>query len=140
MLFITQIFTFACTNNTCMFINHFHCWMLNDNFDCDDLGTVISHNVINVLFHWVKFQFLFHMESQYFRGIYIINSNNTISFQNIFFNFSVILGNAYLSLFFAAGQNPKSLKQSMSAYSQAVSVISIYISILSIKILPILCF
>ena len=41
----------------------------------------------------------------------------------------MILGNAYLSLFFAAGQNPKSLKQSMSAYSQAVSVISIYIYI-----------
>lgn len=31
----------------------------------------------------------------------------------------MVLGNAYLSLFFAAGQNPKSLKQSMSAYSQA---------------------
>ncbi|XP_076109796.1 tetratricopeptide repeat protein 5-like [Mytilus galloprovincialis] len=31
----------------------------------------------------------------------------------------LVLGNAYLSLFFAAGQNPKSLKQSMSAYLQA---------------------
>uniref|UniRef100_A0A0L8FQK4 Tetratricopeptide repeat protein 5 OB fold domain-containing protein n=1 Tax=Octopus bimaculoides TaxID=37653 RepID=A0A0L8FQK4_OCTBM len=30
------------------------------------------------------------------------------------------LGNAYLSLFFAEGQNPKTLKQAMSAYNQAV--------------------
>ncbi|GAB1599628.1 repeat 5 [Argonauta hians] len=29
------------------------------------------------------------------------------------------LGNAYLSLFFAEGQNPKTLKQAMSAYNQA---------------------
>jgi len=34
----------------------------------------------------------------------------------------VILGNAYLSLFFAAGQNSKVLKLCMSAYQQAVSV------------------
>ncbi|KAK3085322.1 hypothetical protein FSP39_001450, partial [Pinctada imbricata] len=31
----------------------------------------------------------------------------------------LILGNACMSLFFAAGQNPKNLKSSMSAYSQA---------------------
>ncbi|XP_046381008.2 tetratricopeptide repeat protein 5-like [Haliotis rufescens] len=31
----------------------------------------------------------------------------------------LILGNAYLSLFFTAGQNPKVLKQCMSAYAQA---------------------
>ena len=41
---------------------------------------------------------------------------------------SVILGNAYMSLFFALGQNPKNLKSSMSAYSQAVSYGSIVTS------------
>ena len=35
----------------------------------------------------------------------------------------MILGNAYLSLFFDAGQNPKVLGQAMSAYKQAVSCI-----------------
>lgn len=33
----------------------------------------------------------------------------------------VILGNAYLSLFFMTGQDPKILKQCISAYIQAVS-------------------
>ena len=33
----------------------------------------------------------------------------------------VVLGNAYLSLFFFAGQNPGSLKQCMAAYKRAVS-------------------
>jgi len=34
---------------------------------------------------------------------------------------AVILGNAYLTKFFACGQNPAVLKQSLSAYQQAVS-------------------
>ena len=33
----------------------------------------------------------------------------------------VILGNAYLSLFFMTGQDPKVLKQCISAYTHAVS-------------------
>ena len=37
---------------------------------------------------------------------------------------SVILGNAYLSLFFSGGQDPRVLKQCMSAYSQAVSIVT----------------
>ncbi len=34
---------------------------------------------------------------------------------------SVVLGNAYLSLFFVSNQDPQILKQCTSAYSQAVS-------------------
>ncbi len=34
---------------------------------------------------------------------------------------SVVLGNAYLSLFFMSNQDPQILKQCTSAYSQAVS-------------------
>ena len=33
-----------------------------------------------------------------------------------------ILGNAYLAHFFSVSQNPRTLKQAMSAYKQAVSV------------------
>ena len=32
-----------------------------------------------------------------------------------------ILGNAYLAHFFSVSQNPRTLKQAMSAYKQAVS-------------------
>lgn len=35
-----------------------------------------------------------------------------------------ILGNAYLSVFFAIQQNPRTLKLAMSAYHQAVSTVS----------------
>ena len=35
---------------------------------------------------------------------------------------SDILGNAYLSLYFNTGQNPKISQQALSAYSQAVSI------------------
>ena len=41
----------------------------------------------------------------------------------IFLIISVILGNAYLSLFFSKDQSPKILKQCMSAYQQAVSTL-----------------
>lgn len=37
-----------------------------------------------------------------------------------------ILGNAHLSRFFVISQNPKILKQCISAYSQAVSFLKIY--------------
>lgn len=40
---------------------------------------------------------------------------------SVFSFFIVVLGNAYLSLFFFAGQNPGSLKQCMAAYKRAVS-------------------
>lgn len=42
------------------------------------------------------------------------------SFFNLYF--SVVLGNAYLSLFFASNQSTKILKLCMSAYQQAVSI------------------
>ena len=35
-------------------------------------------------------------------------------------DFAVILGNAYMSLFFAVGQASQALDQSMKAYAQAV--------------------
>lgn len=41
-----------------------------------------------------------------------------------------ILGNAHLSSFFGIQQNPKILKQALSAYSQAVSLISFYYNLL----------
>lgn len=37
--------------------------------------------------------------------------------------FAVILGNAYMSLFFAVGQASQALDQCMKAYAQAVSVV-----------------
>lgn len=40
---------------------------------------------------------------------------------NKYFDFAVILGNAYMSLFFAVGQASQALDQSMKAYAQAVS-------------------
>ena len=36
-----------------------------------------------------------------------------------------ILGNAYMSLFFAHDQDPELLKRSQSAYSQAVSILKV---------------
>ena len=39
-------------------------------------------------------------------------------------SFSDVLGNSYLSCFFLAGQSPNDLKQSMVAYSRAVSLFS----------------
>lgn len=35
--------------------------------------------------------------------------------------FTVILGNAYVSLFFTCGQNPQMSQQALSAYAQSVS-------------------
>lgn len=35
--------------------------------------------------------------------------------------FTVILGNAYVSLFFTCGQNPQMSQQALSAYTQSVS-------------------
>lgn len=45
-----------------------------------------------------------------------------------------ILGNAYLSSFFGIQQNPKILKQCLSAYTQAVSII--FFLIICYNILP----
>lgn len=45
----------------------------------------------------------------------------SLKLQNRYFNFAVILGNAYMSLFFAVGQASQALDQSMKAYAQAVS-------------------
>ena len=41
----------------------------------------------------------------------------------ILFTSTVVLGNAYLSLFFSSCQNVTALKQTMAAYSRAVSAI-----------------
>lgn len=35
--------------------------------------------------------------------------------------FAVVLGNAYVSMFFACGQKPEFSQQALSAYAQAVS-------------------
>jgi hypothetical protein len=32
----------------------FHCQMLNNILDCDDIGIMTSHSEINNLFNWVK--------------------------------------------------------------------------------------
>lgn len=45
----------------------------------------------------------------------------SLKLQNKYFDFAVILGNAYMSLFFAVGQASQALDQSMKAYAQAVS-------------------
>ena len=50
----------------------------------------------------------------------------------------VILGNAYLSMFFTTSSEPKLLKQSMSAYQQAVRH-SLLFSIPSLLFLPPTC-
>jgi hypothetical protein len=50
---------------------------------------------------------------------------NAVFHSKLSFFLSVILGNAYLSLFFNMNQSPKVLKQCLSAYVQAVSLAKI---------------
>lgn len=62
-------------------------------------------------------------------GLYLFLFNSSmymyftrsLKLQNKYFDFAVILGNAYMSLFFAVGQASQALDQSMKAYAQAVS-------------------
>jgi len=61
--------------------------------------------------------------------------DNNLFYLFIFFNILFcgiilldILGNAYLSSFFLAGQNSADLKQSMIAYTRAVCINLLYIS------------
>ena len=51
----------------------FYCCMLNDIFDCDDVGNVMSRWKKKVLFHWWNIGFYFTRQSQFYTGIYVIN-------------------------------------------------------------------
>ena len=61
------------------------------------------------------------------KGLFVSYADqNSHVLSNPLFVLSVVLGNAYLSLFFMSNQDPKILKQCTSAYNQAVSTYTQY--------------
>lgn len=58
---------------------------------------------------------------------------------SLIFVLTVILGNAYVFLFFTCGQNPQLSQQALSAYSQSVSIEHLFKNKRSEPFAPLCC-